>query len=173
MVDFWADWAAKYPIGSLEDGLAEDDWLGWKLLTERLGEHGPAGRRRHLRDQPGAPGARDSKRTAPTPSSIKLNQIGTVTETLQVVETAQRHGWGTVISHRSGETEDTTIADLAVATAAGPDQERGTVPLRAGRQVQPAAAHRGRARSLRCLPGQVRHRHEPVTSTLHRKPGAA
>ncbi len=118
LVDFWADWAAKYPIRSLEDGLAEDDWLGWKLLTERLGKTvqivgddlfvtNPERLRRGLEE--------DSANAV----LVKLNQIGTLTETLSVVEMAQRNGWGTVISHRSGETEDTTIADLAVATGSG------------------------------------------------------
>ncbi len=118
LVDFWADWVAKYPIRSLEDGLAEDDWLGWKLLTKRLGQTvqivgddifvtNPERLKRGLEE--------DSANAV----LVKLNQIGTLTETLSVVEMAQRNGWGTVISHRSGETEDTTIADLAVATGSG------------------------------------------------------
>ncbi len=118
MVDFWADWAARYPIVSIEDGMAEDDWLGWRLLTERLGDRvqlvgddlfvtNPARLRRGM-----AEGAANA-------ILIKLNQIGTLTETLDAVGLARGRGWGAVISHRSGETEDTTIADLAVATNSG------------------------------------------------------
>ena len=118
MIDFWADWVARYPIVSLEDGLAEDDWAGWKALTARIGKTvqlvgddlfvtNPERVRRGL--------AEDSANAV----LIKLNQIGTLTETLDTVGLARGHGWATVISHRSGETEDTTIADLAVATNSG------------------------------------------------------
>jgi len=118
MIDFWADWAARYPIVSLEDGLAEDDWAGWKSLTACLGRTvqlvgddlfvtNPERVRRGL--------AEDSANAV----LIKLNQIGTLTETLDTVGLARGAGWGAVISHRSGETEDTTIADLAVATNSG------------------------------------------------------
>jgi enolase len=118
LVDLWADWVGKYPIVSIEDGLAEDDWTGWKLLTERIGDHcqlvgddlfvtNPDRLRRGL-----AEGSANAV-------LVKLNQIGTLSETLETVELARGHGWGAVISHRSGETEDTTIADLAVATGTG------------------------------------------------------
>ncbi|MFO1540018.1 MAG: phosphopyruvate hydratase [Chloroflexota bacterium] len=118
MVAFWADWAARYPIVSIEDGMAEDDWLGWRLLTEQLGDRvqlvgddlfvtNPARVRRGMEE--GAANA----------VLVKLNQIGTLTETLDTVGLARGRGWGAVISHRSGETEDTTIADLAVATNSG------------------------------------------------------
>jgi enolase len=118
MVDFWADWAARYPIVSLEDGMAEDDWAGWKALTARIGKTvqlvgddlfvtNPERVRRGL--------AEDSANAV----LIKLNQIGTLTETLDTVGLARGNGWGAIISHRSGETEDTTIADLAVATNSG------------------------------------------------------
>ena len=130
LVDFWADWIAKYPIGSLEDGLAEDDWLGWKLLTERLG-----GKVQLVGDDIFVTNperlARGMEERSANAILIKLNQIGTLTETLSVVEMAQRHGWGTVISHRSGETEDTTISDLAVATGAG--QMKSGAPSRSER----------------------------------------
>ena len=113
---------------SLEDGLAEDDWVGWKLLTERLGRPCQlvgddlfVTNRERL--------ARGLEEGSANAILIKLNQIGTLTETLDVVTTAQRNGWGTVISHRSGETEDTTIADLAVATGAGQIKTRRAVPL--------------------------------------------
>ena len=89
---------------------------------------------------------------------IKLNQIGTLSETLSVVDMAQRAGWGTVISHRSGETEDTTIADLAVATGAGQIKSGAPSRERARRQVQPPAADRIRARRGRALPGSGRAR---------------
>lgn len=118
MIDFWENWVNQYPILSIEDGLAEDDWDGWKELTDRLGS------RIQLvgddlfvtntdRLQQGiSDGAANS-------ILIKLNQIGTLTETLQAIELAHTHGYTAVISHRSGETEDATIADLAVATNAG------------------------------------------------------
>jgi enolase len=118
LVDFWMDWVDRYPIRSIEDGLAEDDWLGWKLLTERLGA-----RCQLVGDDIFVTNPERLKRGLEEDSAnavlVKLNQIGTLTETLSVVEMAQRSGWGTVISHRSGETEDTTIADLAVATGSG------------------------------------------------------
>jgi enolase len=118
LIDFWADWAERYPIVSLEDGLAEDDWQGWAQLTERLG------------DQLQLVGddllvtnterlARAIRQRAANSILVKLNQIGTLTETIEAVEMAQRAGWTAVISHRSGETEDTTIADLAVALNCG------------------------------------------------------
>ncbi|HEY7024740.1 MAG TPA: phosphopyruvate hydratase [Candidatus Limnocylindrales bacterium] len=118
LISFWEDWVARYPIVSLEDGLAEDDWAGWHALTSRLGKKvqlvgddllvtDPERVRRGIDE--------DSCNAV----LIKLNQIGTLTETLTVVDMAMNAGWGAVISHRSGETEDTTIADLAVASGAG------------------------------------------------------
>jgi enolase len=118
MVDLWADWVDKYPIVSIEDGLAEDDWLGWKLLTERIGD-----RCQLVGDDLFVTNPERLQRGLDERSAnailIKLNQIGTLSETLDAVGLARRHGWGAVISHRSGETEDTTIADLAVATGVG------------------------------------------------------
>ena len=84
---------------------------------------------------------------------VKVNQVGTLTETMQAIELAKRAGYGTVISHRSGETEDTFVADLAVAVNAGPDQDRLAGAQRAHRQVQPAPAHRGRAGPRRLVAG--------------------
>ena len=118
MVEFWADWAASYPIVSLEDGLAEDDWDGWKLLTERLGSKLQlvgddlfvTNTERLSRGIQGGIG---------NSILIKVNQIGTLTETLEAIELARRNGYTAVVSHRSGETEDTFIADLVVATGAG------------------------------------------------------
>ena len=118
MADFWADWADRYPIVSLEDGLAEDDWEGWTALTQRLGE-----RIQLVGDDllvtNTARLARAIRERAANSILVKLNQIGTLTETIEAVEMAQRAGWTAVISHRSGETEDTTIADLVVALNTG------------------------------------------------------
>ena len=119
MVDYLADLVGRYPIVSIEDGMAEDDWDGWKALTEALGEQGPARRRRPVRHQSRAPGATASSKGIANAILVKVNQIGTLTETLEAVEMAQRAGYTAVMSHRSGETEDSTIADLAVATNCG------------------------------------------------------
>ncbi|MGZ5340317.1 MAG: phosphopyruvate hydratase [Solirubrobacterales bacterium] len=118
MAAYWEDLAGRYPIVSIEDGMAEEDWEGWKLLTEKLGDKvqlvgddnfvtNPERLRRGIDE-----GIANS-------ILVKLNQIGTLTETLETIEIAREAGYSTVISHRSGETEDTTIADLAVATGAG------------------------------------------------------
>ena len=118
MVDFWADWVERYPIVSIEDGMDEDDWAGWKTLTERLGDRvqlvgddlfvtNPEVLERGIREGAG------------NAILVKPNQIGTLTETFECIRSAQRARYGTVISHRSGETEDTTISDLAVAVNAG------------------------------------------------------
>ncbi|HVM24350.1 MAG TPA: phosphopyruvate hydratase [Candidatus Limnocylindrales bacterium] len=118
LIDFWADWADRYPIVSLEDGLAEDDWQGWAQLTERLGD-----RVQLVGDDLLVTNterlARAIRERSANSILVKLNQIGTLTETIEAVEMAQRAGWTAVISHRSGETEDTTIADLAVALNTG------------------------------------------------------
>ena len=118
LIDLWAGWIDRYPIVSLEDGLGEADWPGWRSLTSRLGNRvqlvgddlfvtNPAFIRRGIEEH------------AANAVLIKLNQIGTLTETLDTIGLARSSGYGAVISHRSGETEDTTIADLAVATGAG------------------------------------------------------
>lgn len=118
MVDYYEDWVNRYPIVSIEDGLFEDDWEGWSLLTQRLG-----GRVQLVGDDLFTTNteriARGIRETAGNAVLVKLNQIGTITETLEAITMAQGAGWNAVISHRSGETEDTTIADLAVATGAG------------------------------------------------------
>jgi enolase len=118
MVDFYADWVAQYPIITLEDGLAEDDWDNWVLLRQRLGEH-----LQIVGDDLLVTNVERLKlgieRRAANSILIKLNQIGTLTETIAAVEMARKARWTAVISHRSGETEDTTIADLAVALNAG------------------------------------------------------
>ena len=113
MVDFWAALVAKYPIVSIEDGMSEDDWAGWRMLTERLGQKvqlvgddifvtNTECLERGIREKVG------------NAVLIKLNQIGTLSETLDCIRMGQQAGFGVVISHRSGETEDTSIADLAV-----------------------------------------------------------
>ena len=118
MVDFYTDLIQRFPIISIEDGLAEDDWEGWKLLTERLGQKtqivgddlfvtNPARLKLGI------------EREVANSILVKVNQIGTLTETLDTIEMAKRAGYTTVISHRSGETEDSTIADIAVAVNAG------------------------------------------------------
>jgi len=130
MVEFWADLVARYPIVSIEDGMAEDDWDGWKLLTERLGE-----RVQIVGDDLFVTNterlARGIEMGVANSILIKVNQIGTLTETLDCIEMATRAGYTCVISHRSGETEDTFIADLAVAVNAG--QIKTGAPARSDR----------------------------------------
>ena len=118
MVDFFEDWVNKYPIISIEDGMAEEDWEGWKLITDRLGKKVQlvgddlfVTNTQRLEE--------GIKKGVGNSILIKLNQIGTLTETLNAIEMANRAGYTAVISHRSGETEDTTIADLVVAVNAG------------------------------------------------------
>ena len=118
LIDLWADWIARYPIVSLEDGLAEDDWAGWVELTKRLGEVVQLVGDDILVTNP-AFIARGIREHAMNSALIKLNQIGTLTETVQAIDTARRAGWTAVVSHRSGETEDTTIADLVVGMGTG------------------------------------------------------
>jgi enolase len=115
---YWSDLVVRYPIVSIEDGMAEDDWDGWTLLTRELG-----GKIQLVGDDVFVTNPQRLRqgitRGAANALLVKVNQIGTLSETLEAVEIAQRAAWGTVFSHRSGETEDTTIADLAVATNAG------------------------------------------------------
>ena len=118
MVNFYADWVRKYPIASIEDGLAEDDWDGWKLLTERLGKKvqlvgDDIFVTNAQRLQKGIDGG------VANSILVKVNQIGTLTETINAVHLAYKNSYTAVISHRSGETEDDTIADLAVALNTG------------------------------------------------------
>lgn len=118
MVDVWADILSKYPVISLEDGLAEDDWDNWKLLTERVGKKVQiVGDDLLVTNVERLQKGIDMK--AANSILIKVNQIGTLTETIQAIRLAQKSGWTSVVSHRSGETEDTTIADLAVAMGTG------------------------------------------------------
>ncbi len=118
MVAFWKDWVDNYPILSIEDGLFEDDWAGWKLLTDTLGA-----RTQLVGDDLFVTNAKRLKRGIDggigNSILVKVNQIGSLTETLDAIEMAHKAGYTSIISHRSGETEDSTIADLAVATNAG------------------------------------------------------
>jgi enolase len=118
LIAFWSEWVERYPIVSLEDGLAEDDWAGWADLTERLGDRLQIVGDDLLVTNTERLGRAIRERAANS-ILVKLNQIGTLTETIEAVEMAQRAGWTAVVSHRSGETEDTTIADLVVALNAG------------------------------------------------------
>ena len=118
MVEMYAKWLAKYPIVSIEDGLAEGDWDGWSTLTDALGDRVQLVGDDIFVTNP-AYLARGIDEDVANAILIKLNQIGTVTETLETIEMARRNGYQSVISHRSGETEDTFLADLAVATNAG------------------------------------------------------
>jgi len=118
MVALWTDWVNKYPIVLIEDGLAEHDWTGWQLMTEKLGN-----RIELVGDDLICTNkkilAEAIEKKAANSILVKLNQIGTLSETLETIELAKKNGYFQFISHRSGETEDTTIADLAVATGAG------------------------------------------------------
>jgi enolase len=118
MVEFWADWTARYPIALLEDGLAEDDWENWPKLQERIGDRVQLVGDDLFVTNPNRL-ARGIRERAANAILIKPNQIGTLTETLDAISLAQRNGMNAVISHRSGETGDAFIADLAVATNAG------------------------------------------------------
>ncbi len=130
MVAFWKEWVNKYPIVSIEDGLAQDDWDGWKMMVKQMGDKiqivgddllvtNPERVRRGIREK------------AANSLLVKVNQIGSLTETIEAVETCQRAGWTAVTSHRSGETEDSTISDLAVALNTG--QIKTGAPARSDR----------------------------------------
>ncbi len=118
MVAFWEEWVRKYPIISIEDGMSEDDWDGWKLLKSRVGD-----KVQLVGDDLLVTNTKRIKRAVAEESCnallTKVNQIGSLTEAIQAVRDAQQAGWTAVMSHRSGETEDTTIADLAVALNCG------------------------------------------------------
>jgi enolase len=130
MVDYWAKWIEKYPIRSLEDGLAENDWAGWKLLTDRVGKTTQL-----VGDDLFVTNVKFLEKGIKTGTAnsilVKVNQIGTLSETLAAVNMAIRNGYSAVLSHRSGETEDSTIADIAVATNCG--QIKTGAPARSDR----------------------------------------
>ncbi len=118
MIKHWADWVKRYPIISIEDGLAEDDWTGWAKLTKQLGDKCQlVGDDLFVTNTERL--AKGIEQGSANSILIKLNQIGTLTETFEAINMAKRAGWTAVISHRSGETEDSTIADLAVASGVG------------------------------------------------------
>jgi enolase len=130
MVAFWKSWVDQYPIVSIEDGMAQDDWDGWKLLTKTIGDKVQIVGDDLLVTNPERV-RKAIKEKAANALLVKLNQIGTLTETIEAVETCHRAGWRAVTSHRSGETEDTTIADLAVALNMG--QIKTGAPARSDR----------------------------------------
>jgi len=133
MVEFYVNWTSDYPIISIEDGMAEDDWDGWKLLTQKLGS-----KVQLVGDDLYTTNVSRLKRGIDIKASnsilIKLNQIGTLTETVSAIRMAQKAGWTAIVSHRSGETEDTTIADLAVGLHAG--QIKSGAPCRSERTAK-------------------------------------
>ena len=130
LADLWADWAARFPIISIEDGMAEDDWDGWKLLYQRLGD-----KVQLVGDDLLVTNVKRIERAihekAANSLLCKVNQIGTLTESIDAIDMSQRAGWSAVVSHRSGETEDTTIADLVVAFNTG--QIKTGAPARSDR----------------------------------------
>jgi enolase len=130
MVDFWKSWVDQYPIVSLEDGLAEDDWQGWQVLTAEVGDHVQIVGDDLLVTNPERV-LRGIREKSANSLLVKLNQIGSLTETIEAVDLCHRAGWSAVTSHRSGETEDATIADLAVALNMG--QIKTGAPARSDR----------------------------------------
>jgi enolase len=130
MIDLWDDWSRRYPIVSIEDGLGEEDWNGWVELTGRLGD-----RVQLVGDDLFVTNTafinRGIERDAANAVLIKPNQIGTLSETIEAIRLARTAGWGAIVSHRSGETEDTTIADLVVAMGTG--QIKAGAPSRSER----------------------------------------
>jgi enolase len=133
MVDFYVKWVSEYPIISIEDGMAEDDWEGWRLITEKLGDKIQlVGDDLYVTNVDRL--SRGIEIKASNSILIKLNQIGTLTETINAIKMAQDAGWTAVVSHRSGETEDTTIADLAVAMNTG--QIKTGAPCRSERTAK-------------------------------------
>ncbi len=170
LVDLWADWAARYPIVSIEDGLAEDDWSGWQLLRERLGSTVQlVGDDLLVTNTERI--ARGIELDAANSVLIKLNQIGTLTETIEAIELARSANWSAVVSHRSGETEDTTIADLVVAMGTG--QIKTGAPSRSERvakynrllRIEGELGETARYLGRRALSGQSRTAGLPATGS--------
>jgi enolase len=130
VIGIWKDWAKKYPIRSIEDGLAENDWDGWKKLTDRIGN-----KVQLVGDDLFVTNVKFLEKGINTGTAnailVKVNQIGTLSETFAAVSLAMRNGYAAVLSHRSGETEDSTIADIAVATNCG--QIKTGAPARSDR----------------------------------------
>ena len=138
MVDYYVELCARFPIISIEDGCAENDWDGWKKLTDQLGS-----KIQLVGDDLFVTNVKFLQKGIAEHVAnsilIKVNQIGTLTETLATIDVAKKNNYTAVISHRSGETEDTTIADIAVANERRPDQDRFALPDRSRGQVQPAS----------------------------------
>ncbi len=152
MIRYWAKWVKDYPIVSLEDGLSEEDWDGWQNLTKELGD-----KVQLVGDDIFVTNIqifdKGIKKGIANSILIKLNQIGTVSETLDAIDLGRRNGYTSVISHRSGETEDTFIADLAVATGAGQIKTGSASTHRPYRKVQPTAENRRRVGRRSEIPG--------------------
>ena len=160
MIDLWADLADRFPIVSIEDGLAENDWATWQTLTDRLG-----GRIQLVGDDLFVTNVdflrRGIEEKVGNAILVKVNQIGSLTETLDAIELAQRNGYATIISHRSGETEDATIADIAVATNSG--QIKTGAPARSDRtakynqllRIEDQLGDRGRLSRLERVPARL------------------
>src|SRR5688500_12611895 len=133
MAEYWIRWSEKYPIRSIEDGLAENDWAGWKLLTDRIGN-----KVQLVGDDLFVTNVKFLEKGIQTKTAnsilVKVNQIGTLSETFAAVNLAMRNGYSAVLSHRSGETEDATIADIAVATNCG--QIKTGAPARSDRTAK-------------------------------------
>ncbi len=147
--------ADAYPIASIEDGMGEDDMDGWKALTDWLGDRVQlVGDDLFVTNEKRL--AQGIENGIANSILVKVNQIGTLTETINAVRLAQTSGYTAVMSHRSGETEDSTIADLAVALSLRPDQDGQPCAVRPHGEVQPAAADRGRAGRYSALPGRLR-----------------
>ena len=142
-VDFWADWVENYPIISIEDGMAENDWAGWKQMTDRLGS-----KIQLVGDDLFVTNtdylAKGIKEGVANSILIKVNQIGTLTETLDAIQMAHRAGYTTVVSHRSGETEDATHCRHRRRNQCRTDQDRVRVAQRPHREIQSTSPYRGR-----------------------------
>jgi enolase len=151
MVEMYAEWVREYPIISVEDGLAEDDWETWRALTERIG-----GATQLVGDDLFVTNTERWRagiaRGVGNSILIKVNQIGTLTETLNAIELAQRAGYTAVISHRSGETCDTTVADLAVATNAGRSRPARRPGWTASRSTTACCGSRKNSATRRIIP---------------------
>ena len=160
----------KYPIVSIEDGCAEGDWKHWKLLTDKIGD-----KIQLVGDDLFVTNVKFLQKGIDTGTAnsilVKVNQIGSLTETLDAVQLAQFHGYTAVLSHRSGETEDATIADIAVATNCGQIKTGSLEPLRPSGEIQPAPAHRAVARQERGLCGLERAEERQIIVSLEFKTG--
>ena len=168
MASYWEEMAGRYPIVSIEDGMDEEDWDGWKALTARLGDRVQLVGDDLFVTNPERLST-GIERGVANSILVKVNQIGTLTETLEAIRVAREAGYTAVMSHRSGETEDVTIADLAVATGCGQIKTGRPVTLGPGGEVQPAPAHRGGAGRPGVLSRPLRL---PPIASLRKRAGA-